>query len=109
MERYSPGDTGRAMTLYNLADSLDDRLVGIDDIANLDQAVTLHRSVLDLHSAGRLDCHKSLFFLALWPRYHKQAAMPDLQEGGTLDRAALDLRHPAGHTDRSYFMISRFP
>ena len=63
-ECYSPGDTGRAMALYNLADFLDDRLVEIDNIANLGQAIMLHRSSLDLHPAGRLDCH--------------------LQEGGTL-------------------------
>ena len=108
MERYSPGDTGRAMALYNLADSLDDRLVEIDDIANLDQAIALHRSTFDLHPAGRVVTSRC-FFLTLWPRYYKQAAMQDLQEGGTLGRAALDkLRHPAGHTDRSYFMISQF-
>jgi len=62
MERYSPEDTGRAMALYNLADSLDDRLMEIDDVANLGQAITLHRSALDPHPAGRLDRHKSLFF-----------------------------------------------
>jgi len=118
MERYSPGDTGRSMALYNLADSLDDRLMEIDDIANLDQAITLHRSALDLHPAARLDRHLQeggtlvelpwtfvtrpsyrsviLHDLAIYLNdgYDKQGNIPGLEDAIALGRAALAFRPP---------------
>ncbi|KIM50203.1 hypothetical protein SCLCIDRAFT_34543 [Scleroderma citrinum Foug A] len=48
LECHPPGDTGRAMALYSLADSLDDRFLEMDDIADLEEAIALHQPALDL-------------------------------------------------------------
>ena len=65
LECHPPGDTGRAMVLYNLADSLDDRFLEMDDIADLEEAIALHQSALDLRPVGHSDRSDSFYNLAL--------------------------------------------
>ena len=73
LERRPPGDIGRAMALCNLADSLDDRFVEMDDIADSEEAIALYQSALDLRPAGHSDRWDSLHSLAVCfsHRYNK--------------------------------------
>ncbi|KIM56890.1 hypothetical protein SCLCIDRAFT_88649, partial [Scleroderma citrinum Foug A] len=66
---------------------------------DLDEAISLHQSALDLRPTGHSDRSDSLHSLALCfsDRYDKQGAIADLEEAITLGRAALALRSP-GHS-----------
>jgi len=103
LECYPPGDTGQAMAFYNLACSLYSKFMEMDDIANLEEALTLHQSALDLHPPGHSNRSDSLHSLALcfsnW--YNKQGTIADLEQAITLGRAALELRSP-GHSGRAW-------
>ena len=96
MQGHPPGNTGQAQDIYTLAESLRERFVETDDIANLDEAIALHQSALNLRPAP--DHHWLAWCLC--NRYRKQGALPDLEQAITLWRAALDLC-PEGHPDRS--------
>jgi len=102
LEHHPPGDTGRAMALYNLADSLDDRFVEMNNIADLEEAIALHQSALDLRPAGHSDRSDSLYDLAVCfsRRYNKQGTIADFQEAITPGRGALDPRS-SDHSDRA--------
>ena len=102
LKRRPPGDPGRGTALFNLADSLEDRFLEINDIQDIEEAIGLHREALVLRPEGHPDRHWSLYSLAwcLGERHRKQGTLPDLEEAITLGRAALDLR-PEGHPDRS--------
>ena len=97
-----PGDTGWDVPLYNLAYSLDDRFMETDDIVDLEEAILLHQSALDLRPLGHPDRSDSLHHLALCfsRRYDKQGIIADLEESITLNRAALEL-HSLGHSWRA--------
>ena len=97
-----PGDSGCEKALFNLADALENNFLETNDIADLDEAIGLHRTALALSLEGHRDSHSLLFQLAwcLGERYRKQDTLPDLEEAITLGKAALDLR-PEGHPSRS--------
>jgi len=107
LELHPPGNAGRALALYKLANSLRDKFSERDELADLNEAITLHRLALDLRPAGHPDHHASLHRLArcLWRRYKKQATTSDLEEAIILGRAALELR-PLGHSGRVFTLIS---
>ncbi|KIM70580.1 hypothetical protein SCLCIDRAFT_1206709 [Scleroderma citrinum Foug A] len=96
-----PGDTSEAVALYSLAVSLVDKFLKSNDIADLQEAISLHRSVLDLRLPGHPNRSDSLYSLAhcLSYRYNEQGTIADLQEAITLGQAALELRSP-GHSCR---------
>jgi len=102
LERHPPGDTGRAMALYYLADSLDDRFLETKDTADLEEAIALHQVALDLRPPGHSNRSDSLHCLALClsRRHNKQNTIADLEEAITLGRAALELR-PLGYSVRA--------
>ena len=106
LQRHPPGNAGRALALYKLANSLRDKFSERDELTDLNEAVTLHRLALDLRPAGHPDRHESLYRLArcLWRRYKKQATTSDLEEAIILGRAALELR-PLGHSGRVFTLI----
>ena len=102
LEHHSPGDTGQAIALYNLAYSLYDKFVEKDNIAHLEEAIVLHQSVLNLRPPGHSDRSDSLHGLALCfsRRYDKQGTIAYLEQAITLGRAALELS-PPGHSGRA--------
>ncbi|KIM50341.1 hypothetical protein SCLCIDRAFT_73440, partial [Scleroderma citrinum Foug A] len=67
-----------------------------------DEAISLHRSALDLRPPGHSDRLRSLDRLAscLSSRFEKLEAAADLDELISLRRAILDL-HPQGHHDHT--------
>ena len=104
LQRRPYEDAGRAAILYKLADNLKNRFCnhgGASD--DLDEAISLHRSALDLRPVGHLDRQSSLRELAIchWKRYtaQKQGAVSDLDEVITLNRATLELC-PPNHSGR---------
>ena len=96
LERRPPGDAGRAMALYNLADSLYEKFVEMVDIAELEEAIALHQSALDLRPPGHSDRSYSLHNLAVCfsGRYDKQGTIADLEEAIKLGRAAIEVCSP---------------
>ncbi|KIM60782.1 hypothetical protein SCLCIDRAFT_26314 [Scleroderma citrinum Foug A] len=101
LERHPPDDTGRAKALFDLADSLDDRYLEIDETADLEGGIASHRSALDICPAAHAGSYQSRLKLCLCCRYMKdQAALSDLEEAITLTRAALGLC-PLGHSSRA--------
>ena len=85
------GKIDRAWALYNLAESARKRFEETNLIADIDEAIALHRQALDLLPTGHQDRDLSLYCLAecLHDRYRKQGTLPDLEEAITLERAAL--------------------
>ena len=102
LERYAPGDAGHDVAFFALADSMDDLFLEKCELADLDEAIALHRSALGLRPVGHPARHTSLHYLALclYRRHSKQDSMHDLEEAITLGRAALELR-PLGHRQRA--------
>ena len=98
---HSPGVADRAVALRNLADSVRKRFKETNAVADLDEAIALDRSALDLLPVGHPDRHGLFHWLAwcLLHRYRKQGTLPDLEEAITLGRAALALCQ-AGHPNR---------
>jgi len=86
--RHPPGDTGRAVALYNLAVSMHQKLLETDD-----GAIALHGTALDPPLPGHSDLSDSLRSLALCfgHRYNNQRTIADLENAITLARAALEL------------------
>ena len=117
LERRPQEDVGRAAILFRLADILKNRYInhgGADD--DLDEAISLHHSALDLRPAGHLDRPSSLRELAIchWRRYTKQNTLSDLDEVVSLNRATLGLC-PPNHSGRAsalhnlgYYLKIRF-
>ena len=97
LERHPPGDATWAKALSVLANSLDDKHLERDEIADLEGGIA---SALELCQAGHAGHHQSLYALklCLCRRYaKKQAALSDLEEAITLTRTALGLRS-LGHS-----------
>ncbi|KAI6104867.1 hypothetical protein EDD16DRAFT_1427872, partial [Pisolithus croceorrhizus] len=80
---------------------LRDRFRNQGTIANLDEAITLYRYVLQLHPAGDPSHPSNLHHLALCliERFHDTVDIGDLDEVITLEQKALDLSIPG---DPSY-------
>jgi tetratricopeptide (TPR) repeat protein len=73
-----------------------------ESLADMDEAVSLSRAVLDLRPSSHPDRSGALNTLgnALWERYCRTGAMADLEEAISLYCGALELR-PSPHPDRS--------
>jgi tetratricopeptide (TPR) repeat protein len=73
-----------------------------ESLADVDEAVSLFRAVLDLRPSPRPDRSGALNNLGsgLLARYHRTGVMADLEEAISLYRGALDL-HPSPHPDRA--------
>ena len=123
LELYPPGSGGRAQALYNLASSLEELFLETKAVVDLDEAIAVHRSALDLCPIGHPHSRPSLFQLAwrlgarhhnqdtlrrpslfqlawcLGERHRNQGTLPDLEEAITLGRDALALC-PEGHLNR---------
>ena len=65
-EQGHPGNTRRAPTSYNLADLLFDIFLKTNDIANLGEAITLHRTC---DQVGHPNHHISLYSLACYLKW----------------------------------------
>ncbi|KIM56891.1 hypothetical protein SCLCIDRAFT_197886 [Scleroderma citrinum Foug A] len=76
-------------------------------VCDLDEAISLHRSALDVRPAGHSDRSDSLYSLALCfnDRYNKQGTIADLEEAITFGRAALEL-HSSGHSHRALTLFN---
>ena len=100
VERHPLQDSGRAMTFFNFAYSLRNRVLEKFEIVDMDEAIALYRSALDLFPANHPYRPNSLSDLALClhERYRKYDTIADLEEAIMFDRAALKLR-PFGHRD----------
>jgi len=98
VERHPLQDSGRAVALFKLASSLRNRVLENFEIVDMDEAITLYRSALDLFPANHPYRPNSLSDLALClhERYKKYDTIADLEEAIMFDRAALKLR-PPGH------------
>jgi tetratricopeptide (TPR) repeat protein len=72
-------------------------------LADMDEAVSLSRAVLDLHPSSHPDRSGALNTLGngLLDRHDHTGVMADLEEAISLHRKALELR-PSPHPDRSY-------
>ena len=92
-ELHHPGDPCHADSLYYLAEYLKDRFRKKHVDSYLDEAILLHRSVLDLLSEGHPDRSTSLKQLAdcLRLRFPQKDAIADLDEAITLYRKILDI------------------
>jgi len=102
LELRSPGHSGRAATLNNLANDLRKRFLKLGANDDLDEAILLHQSALDLRPPGHSNWSDSLHSLAFCfsIQYGKQGTIADLEEAITLGRAALELYSP-GHSNRA--------
>ena len=118
LKRCPHEDGGRAALLYELADHLKIRFLEHGGASDLDEAISLHRSALDLRPVGQLNRESSLHQLAKchWLRYTKQdeKVISDLDEVVSLNQAALQLC-PPGHSGRAnalhnlgYYLKIRF-
>ena len=96
--------------LYSLAIYLIDRFIKLDEDCDLNEAISLHRSALDLRLAGDPDRLRSLNLLVncLSFRFKKLEAAADLDELIYLYRAILDL-HPQGHHDHATSIDNLLP
>ncbi|KAI6157664.1 hypothetical protein BKA82DRAFT_228027 [Pisolithus tinctorius] len=96
LEILPPGHPHRGVVLYNLACVLWRKFQKQADMPRLHRANSLCRG----RSQSLADVPSSLFELSLhlWDRFHKQAALTDLDEAICLTTYALELRLP-GHPD----------
>ena len=96
-----PGHSGRIMILTTLATCLRQRFQHRGDITDLDDAITLHKEVLELYPSGP-DSAALLHKLAwcLSQRFVKLSTRLDLDDAIKFEQAASTL-YPLGHPDRA--------
>ena len=92
----------RVRPFINLGNALRRRFLKLRVNADLEKAISLNQSALNLRPSGHQNRSDSLHSLALCfsHRYDKQASMVDLEEAITLGRAAPELCSPS-HYDRA--------
>ncbi|KAG2151292.1 hypothetical protein DEU56DRAFT_908150 [Suillus clintonianus] len=102
LQRCPPGHSNRSASLYNLANSLQNRFKQRGVPSDLDEAIELHRAALLLRPPGHPDRSACLDNLAtgLQTKFKERGVQSDLDEAIELHRAALLLR-PPGRPDRS--------
>ncbi|TEB23414.1 TPR-like protein [Coprinellus micaceus] len=96
------GHPDRSLSLNNLASTLHTNFKRSGFVGDLEEAVMLHRQVLELRPSGHPDRSLSLNNLAstLHTNFKRSGFVGDLEEAVMLHRQVLELR-PSGHPDRS--------
>ncbi|KAL4077773.1 hypothetical protein J3A83DRAFT_1661527 [Scleroderma citrinum] len=90
LESHPPGDTARPVALLNLATSLRKRYVESGAITDLEEAISLNRSLLELSPADHPPRFLHTFALCLSDRYRELGAISDLNQAIQYGRAAVE-------------------